>query len=292
MINKIKNWLNRPYYSEISNAYNFIVSVVIGTIVFLFLIIFQPFRIHLLGENLIVFCLGYGLIAFISVNLVLYIIPKIFKNYYNPDTRTVLKQLILLNIVVLVSATISYPYHKYIRESINQEHVAGYFLIIVHTYSIGLFPILLWLYFDEQQLRKRRKVNTYKINKDRKNRNKIIDQKEIITLKSEKSNTNISIDINKVAYISSEGNYASFFIDDVNGLKENIFRITLSQIIKELNQYKNIVRCHKSYIINTRYIKEYSGNARGYLIKLNKYNLEIPVSRKYKKEDLEKILEY
>lgn len=292
MINKIKNWLNRPYYSQISNTYNIIVSVAIGIVVSLFLIIFQPFRIHLLGENLVIFCLGYGLIAILSVNLVLYTIPKIFKDYYNPDSRTILKQLILLNLVVLVSATISYPYHLYIRNSINQEQIAGYFLIITQTYSIGLFPILLWLYYDEQQLRKKRKINTEKINKDKNFRNEVTDQEEIITLKSEKSNNIISIDINKIVYISSEGNYASFFIHDVNGLKENIFRVTLSQIIKELNGYKNIVRCHKSYIINTRYIKEYSGNARGYLIKTTKSNLEIPVSRKFKKEDLEKILEY
>ena len=290
MITKFKNWLNKPYYSPINSTYNLIISSAFGLIVTIFLIVFQPFNIHLLGKNVVLFCLGYGLISVLTIVFVLNFLPLIFKNYFEPDTRTILKQLILLNITVLVAASIAYPYNTFVRKSINQVYIAGYFEIVSQAYAVGFFPIIFWLYFDEYEIRRIRKKNSNRINESKGFNKSIANEEEIISLTSEKSNNTIDFDINKLVYISSEGNYASFFIDDNKGLKEVIFRITLSKIEEELNTYKHIVRCHKSYIINTKYISEYSGNARGYLIKTDKTNFDIPVSRRFTKKDLESFL--
>lgn len=292
MIDQIKFWLNKPYYSPIYTTYNIIIGISFGIIISIFLIVFQPFRIHLLGENLVLFCLGFGCIATFSIIFILYFLPKIFKTYFNPETRTILKQLILLNIAIIVTASISYPYNIYIRKSIDQEYIAGYFQILAYSYTIGFFPIIFWLYYDEYEIRRIRKSNSQKINNKKEFNLSFTEEENLKTFQSDQSNSTLEIDTNKIVYISSEGNYASFFMDTPKGLKEVIFRITLTQISEELSNQKNIIRCHKSYIINSKYISEYSGNARGYIIKTSKTTFEIPVSRKFSKKDLELFLTY
>ncbi|CAL2108898.1 putative HTH LytTR-type domain-containing protein [Tenacibaculum sp. 190130A14a] len=284
--------MNKPYYSPIYSTYNLIVSVVFGLIVSLFLIVFQPFRIHLLGENLVLFCFGFGCISTISIILILYFLPKLCKAFFNPETRTVFKQFILLNVTVITIGTISYPYNIYIRQSIGQEQIAGYLQILSYSYAIGFFPILFWLYFDEIELRKKRKKTTKYINEHNHFSTNIIHEESLFSFTSLQSNNQITLDINKLIYISSEGNYASYFIDEPTGVKEILFRTTLSKIEQDLKAYKNIIRCHKSYIINTRYISEYSGNARGYLIKTTKTDFNIPISRRFSKNDLKDFLSY
>lgn len=289
MIVKIKKWLNKPYYSPIFTYYNLSVSMIFGLIVTLFLIIFQPFRIYLLGENLVLFCFGFGLISTFSLIFILSTIPKIFKNYFNPESRTIFKQFILLNICLITTASIIYPYNTYIRESINQEYIAGYFKILLYSYSVGFFPILFWLYFDELIIRKKRKNKSDEVNLLKRETNNS-NTNEIITLTSKDTKDLISFKLNSLIYIKSEGNYVIINILDNGILKEKVFRTTLNKIEEKLLLKNNIIRCHKSYIINTNFIDSFSGNARGYFIKISNTNIEIPVSRRYNKEDLKRFI--
>ena len=114
--------------------------------------------------------------------------------------------------------------------------------------------------------------------------------KKNIIIYSENKKENILININKVIYTSITGNYVSFYNITDEGIKEVVIRNTLSNILKQINDYPNFIRCHKSYIINTNYIVSISGNARGYFLKTNQIENLIPVSRKFNKEYLEKIV--
>lgn len=289
MITKIINWLNKPYYSPIFSTYNLLISVLFGLIVTLFLIIFQPFRVHLLGENLVVFCFGFGLISTFSLIFILSTIPKVFKNYFNPESRTIFKQFILLNISVITIASIAYPYNTYIRQSINQVYIAGYFKILLYSYAIGIFPILFWLYFDELISRKNRKIISNEVNLLKKEK-EINNSNELITLTSKDTKDIISFNLDYLIYIKSEGNYVTIYTLDNDLIKEKVFRTTLNKLTEEFSLQNNIIRCHKSYIVNTNYIDSFSGNARGYFIKIYGSYIKIPVSRKYKKEDLKKFI--
>ena len=106
---------------------------------------------------------------------------------------------------------------------------------------------------------------------------------ETINIKGNNKEENISFVLDDLVYISSEGNYASFFIKSNNGIKERVLRNTLSNINKDLKDYKNIIRCHKPYIINSNYMDSISGNARGYFLESQTIPQQIPVSRKFKK---------
>ena len=75
------------------------------------------------------------------------------------------------------------------------------------------------------------------------------------------------------------------------GIKEKIIRNTLTKIAIELKEYTTIKRCHKSYIINTKLMDSISGNARGYYLISELNCVKIPVSRSFKKEEIESLIQ-
>lgn len=288
MLKQIINWLNNPYYIPNFSAYNVIISAAFGLIVSVFLIIFQPFRIPLLGDYVELFCIGYGLISTITLLLLLYLLPIIFKSFFDPEKRTVFKQFILLNIIIIIIGSFSWYYNLIVRSSINQEIIAGYFKMLLYTYVVGFFPMFFWVYFDELILRKRREKRSREIIKT--GVESLDDQINEIQVFGDNNKGSITFDLNKLIYISSFGNYASFYIDTKKGVKELTIRKTLTNIISELKENENIIRCHKSYIINSFYMDAISGNARGYFLSTLLTSDKIPVSRKINKENLKKLI--
>lgn len=109
--------------------------------------------------------------------------------------------------------------------------------------------------------------------------------KELSYLKEEliikKGQEVVKICIDDIWYVESEGNYINIYT--VNGNEK--YRDTLAGIEKELAG-KGFVRCHKGYLINTKYIRRIKGSEA----ELNDGKI-IPIGRSYEKEVRQKILE-
>jgi two-component system, LytTR family, response regulator len=87
------------------------------------------------------------------------------------------------------------------------------------------------------------------------------------------SRDNISyLDPKEVLYIKAEGAYSVFYLQ--NGTRHMLSR-NLKHVEDMLNGMDNFKRCHKSYIINAKFIQQYS-RADGELLLPN--NIRIPVA--------------
>ncbi|MFV0382089.1 MAG: LytR/AlgR family response regulator transcription factor [Breznakia sp.] len=62
---------------------------------------------------------------------------------------------------------------------------------------------------------------------------------------------NCRIDLFNVLYIEADGSYSNI----ITKSKSLLYCIYLSHIVKRIN-IKNFVRCHRSYAVNLRYIKD------------------------------------
>lgn len=90
------------------------------------------------------------------------------------------------------------------------------------------------------------------------------------------------IDLFNVLYIKADGSYSNIITNN----KSYVYCIYLVDILKRLND-KNIVRCHRSYAVNLRYIKDV---VKSNIILLN--GETIPISRNYKDIVLERYFTY
>ena len=64
-----------------------------------------------------------------------------------------------------------------------------------------------------------------------------------------------------------------------NTLKKVTYRVILSSFEVQLKEASNLVRRHRSYIVNLKKVKNISGNAQGLKLELINQSEIIPVSR-------------
>jgi DNA-binding LytR/AlgR family response regulator len=70
-----------------------------------------------------------------------------------------------------------------------------------------------------------------------------------------------------------------------NTLRHKLIRLSLKQLEIQLENFSQIKRCHRSYLVNTQHISSIDGNARSLTIQLDNVATSIPVSRSFSKAD-------
>ncbi|PQJ79968.1 LytTR family DNA-binding domain-containing protein [Polaribacter porphyrae] len=293
MLKSLNNWLQKPYYFNPSIKFKFKLSLVFGFLVFLFLYLFQPFTLSTFKNYIFVYTLSIGIITFVGNFTILNVLPLLFKNYFNEDNWTIGRNIVLIFIVILSLGSILW-YNGYLFKLNKGIPHISYLTFIYYSFLVGTFPILFGLYLNEKILREKREYKAKEINAQKNSVNKkieIVEINETVHIKSKNKNEELEFIINDLIYITSQGNYTSFFIKNNNNeLEEKVLRITLNKTVEHLKKYSNIVRCHKSYIINTNYITKVSGNARGYLLQSDLISFNIPVSRSFSKTSITDLL--
>lgn len=286
----LKKWLKKPFIYREEVDFKILISFILGISVFLVLYLLKPFGLHVVENNLFYYFAGYGVITTFVLLLLYFVINPIFPEYYSNKTWNVKKELFLLLHVFFVAGSISWFYHKKVAITSVDSDKFTYLFFLKCTASIGIFPTIIYVYLSEIFLTKNQKNKTKKL-KEIISLKKFNDSKQLntVTIQSSNKTNSIVLNINNLVYVNSEGNYASFFIDENKEnkkLQEQILRIQLHVVEKELIKYKQFIRCHKSYIVNTNYINDITGNARGLTIYLSNSDKLIPVSRKLKKKQL------
>ena len=105
-------------------------------------------------------------------------------------------------------------------------------------------------------------------------------EQRMITIKDMVGNSKLTISSNDFVYaeIRCSTLYIYFMHDEL--LREKHLRATISSIENNVCD-QSIVRCHRSFIINIKYIDAIEGNSNGYKLYLKCCNAVIPVSRQY-----------
>lgn len=287
---KIRKWLSMPYYFNPSIKIKLKISFSLGLFIFIFLYIFRPFYLNLFEVILLEYTLAIGITAFISAFIILYVPPLIFKDYFNEDKWTIGRNLFLIVVSITIIGTIIWYFSDlYTRP----YHLRRFSLLefLFYTFLISLIPLTFFLFINEKNIRERREKKVLEIKEIKKEKEISKKLASEISITSDNGKETITFKIKNLVYITSQGNYASFFLLHNNNLKEKILRVTLTKITKELEEYSNIIRCHKSYIVNVNYITDISGNARGYLLGSKLIPIVIPVSRSFSKQSLQSLIQ-
>ncbi len=279
---KIIKILNRPFPLFETNREKFILSVSLGIFIFLFLSVFQPFNLHSIPEHKFLYFAAYGIIASLVLFFNVFVLMKIFNNFYNPENWLVWKHLVNI-LVIIVSISLSNYFFSF-ASSIPLDDYYSLPTFIIRTTAVGFFPSIVIVIYLENKLRKKNVKISGEINKQFPlNRKETENNFSVLQFGKQK------IDLNKLLYAKSLGNYVSFFISDDNKITRETIRTTMKEVENSLSGNKNIVRCHKSYFVNLEKVTKAVGNARSLFFRIEGDNEQIPVSRKVAKELSSKI---
>jgi DNA-binding LytR/AlgR family response regulator len=138
-------------------------------------------------------------------------------------------------------------------------------------------PIVFIITYNEAVHNKKYKALSDDINTHRITKNNVTKQ---ITLTSINENEDLRIGADDLVYITSADNYIEIYYNSSDQLKKKLLRNTLKNTEAIFIDFQNIIRCHKSYIVNLNYVVNVTGNAQGYKLHLENNDLLIPVSRK------------
>lgn len=270
MIKNLLELLQKPF-PEMEGRFGLLKLIaLISLFVTFFLYVFQPFGIADLGEDKLWICLGFGSMTFIACLIYeLTITPLLHllgvrKNW--TFAKWLVNNLGLLFIISLANFLfIRISFFGYIQWELFPTMLYGNFMI-------GIIPFTVWGAYS--LIRKERKYQgiASEINKTQ----SFTQQKDAST-----PQVIFSISSEHIRYVEALQNYVKIgYLNKEGEWKEQVERFTLKQVLKEA-EGSNIVKCHRSYLVNKEYIIQTTGNAQGLLLSLSKCPKEIPVSRSF-----------
>ena len=274
----------QPYALSTSKKALLLRSTLFGFFVFLFLLLFRPFGLSTSGNLFIWVSAGYGLCTLQGMLLLNLAAHNWFPKFLNEDKWTLGKELfwILCNILfigvinALYSALIGFWAFSF-WQLIKLE---------LFTLAVAVFPVSILLLLREARLKRlyheqaellNGKINSY--SRMQSNAGQTLLQKEPLHIPSQNAGEDLYINPDDLVYIHSADNYVEVFYHKNGGLQHTLIRNTMKALEGKFTGHGDILRCHKSYLVNFRKVTHISGNAQGYRLHLSGVNNLIPVSR-------------
>lgn len=268
LFKKIRIVLNKPFPIRDGRSSYFSTVFLIGLFVAMFLYIFRPFGISLMESRVLTICSGYGGITIASILLYDLFLMFAFKDIRRRDDfnfgKWILYMIGLLSLIGFANFNFS-------------KAVLGYFewgelpRMMIATVAVGIFPTVVIGGFTLLRAERKYQQISNEINEDIGHETNIGEEKRSI----------FNIDSSAIRYVEALQNYVRIgYVKKSGEFNEQIERTTLKTVLEKL-QGGSIIKCHRSFLVNTNWIKSTSGNAQGLILTLEDCEKKIPVSRTY-----------
>lgn len=271
--------LSQPYpHNALFSRYWLLVSAGAGGFIALFLIVFQPFGTvywqHPL-KNLVL--VGYGLVTFACLSVVSLVMPRLLKNWYAEENWTVGKEIVGIVLILILISVGNWLYSQWFFKS--PFAIKDLLRWIGVTVTVGIFPTTVITLLDYTRLQRKYATDKLAIKTNTENQT-MPASLETITLIAENLKDTFSLSPDELLFIESASNYSEVVFLKENYLQKMLIRSSLSRLEDQI-QNSDIVRCHRSFIVNLKQVTKITGNAQGYKLQLKNVGYSLPVARRY-----------
>ncbi|MEG0925802.1 LytTR family DNA-binding domain-containing protein [Chryseobacterium sp.] len=245
-------------------------SVAAGILVYLFLIIFQPFgteNYHHPYKYLILFpyTLIFGAAFFVSSLFVFK-----FKDW------NIGSELLKIFVILLLGSIFSYLYNTLFISHVKLS-LENYGYMLLYSLAVGIpistiYILSRYIYLKNIHENIAQEIAPRLMDSHENTKEKI--------LKIFGNNIDLAIAEEDFLCAQSMENYCNLYIVENNAIKKLLLRISLSNVLSQV-ETDSIKKCHRSYIVNLEKVKNLKGNAQGYKLILPEIDFEIPVSRSF-----------
>lgn len=271
------NFLNRPYVSDLSRKKRVIHALTFGAFVFLFLLAFKPFGLEGFGAGITWLLLGYGVITCVVMLGLNVGIPFLFPGFFGEERWTTGREIIYTALNILAIGACNYLYTV---AMISLAPGMGAFMWFIGiTLLVALFPTSIVVLLRERVDRATFSEQSNAITASLRTATSMADR-AMITLRSANVNdSDLALLPHNLCFIKAADNYAEVWYTEGVALRKTLLRTTLKELEDALAEHPEMVRCHKSYLVNLDRIERVTGNAQGYRLQLRGVDQLVPVSR-------------
>ncbi len=253
--------------------------ILISIFIPVFLIVFQPFGINLVeGNGKIAFLAGYGIITLIILIIDLILIENIFPEYFKEQGWTIWKEFIWLLWVIFSIGLGNAFYTAIIFENTipTLQFVISFQIV---TLVVATIPITILIISKQNYFLQKNITSANDVNKNLVKEKVEGAQNKTIRFYADNEKDFIEFDVNDLYFIESSGNYIELYISDNDKIIRKTFRSTLKRSLDFFINTKEIIQCHRAFIVNANKILKAKGNSQGLRLSLKNCETEVPVSR-------------
>lgn len=308
--------LKQPFPYNPGIKRKIIAAILFALFVFIFLIIFEPFGLDVIGSKaLVLISFKYAVVTFFGVlfgTLIFIISPSTFTE----ASWTTGKQIMFTAAIIIFVGVLNYLVSPLIVNKTLNLSDALWFQGI--TLAISIIPVSIFFLIKQNQLLKKFSAQAELIEKQLiKNQNEqnkqedIADDKKVenqvgnnvygvsdlntanrIVFLGDYQNDKIELDVDELYFISSASNYIKIYHLENDKLVYSIIRLTLKKAEEILKEYPIFLKCHRAFVINIDKVVHVEGTAQGFRIKIRDHDELIPISRSINKEFSDRLLAY
>ena len=261
-------------------------TLLAGFVVFLILILFRPFGIDGPQNNFNGWhALLYGLGTFVTASLNAYLLPILFRKFFQEERWNVAKELLVMawQVVSISFVNLAITHLLY---AVNFS-LGGVIDFLAITTAVGIFPVALIILLKQQLLYRKyayeaaelEKKMQYKTGITEPRINKPVQIPETITLTGDNQHESLQLVLPDIRFINAADNYIKVHHLQTGKPVQTVLRSTLKKTQSLLEEHPQLFRCHRAYIVNLAAVSHISGNAQGFKLHLRDIPEPIPVSR-------------
>lgn len=256
--------------------------LIVGFMVAFSLIVFQPFgtaTTHFPYKTL--FLSGYGWIIFVIGSLIYLLFPKLFPRFFQEDQWKIWKEIVFLIFYVSVTYFVCFAYMKiWFGQPIFIRHFFDFFPFAL---SLSVLPVITITLLHYIYYLKKHQGVAQSFN-DQIPSLPTPSKETILAFNDENNRTDFNLSIHQLLFIKAANNYVEINYQAADQVKKHLLRNRLNAVEQQL-QHTNIVRCHRSYLVNLEKVERITGNAQGYKLHFPfTADFVVPVSRTKGKE--------
>jgi len=269
--------LKQPFPDKDSFGRSLLTIFWVGVFVGLFLFLIRPFSIEGEWADLALASAGFGAVTVVFGWIFEFSTRYVFRLKMDGPSWTLGKWIFTSTILIIWIALGNYLFVNWLMD----WRAMGYFSfirMIGYTSLIGIFPVALSGILI--QLRETQKNEESASDISENLRSSLDASQTVVTLEPE-SGVELRINASDVRFVEAMQNYVTVWFVQNGKVTKEVLRTTLTATEKQLEN-TDIIRCHRSYLVNVDCIKTVSGNAQGLKLKLEDIaDVEVPVSRSF-----------
>lgn len=272
MSNKLNQIVN-----QLKGYFGLFLSITFG--IFLFVLFFQPFPIDRLEFNdRLIFVAGLGAIIFFLMVMerILFAVMLLSEKTENTNPAWLI---FIRGFTLFVLSSVAFAF--YLR-FVGKVHISFYIMVKASLICM-VAPVVLRLYDFINELKCK---NTLLIQEKKAVQN-LIERYEDSTLSktiefaSESGTEVLKLGVADLVFIRSADNYVEIIYLEAEAFKKKLIRNTMKGMEQQVKELPNFARCHRTCIVNLRFVEKLEKDQDSYYIALNGYDERIPVSRQY-----------
>ncbi|MFV0590803.1 MAG: LytR/AlgR family response regulator transcription factor [Draconibacterium sp.] len=270
------NSLNKkyPFNDNLKINARTIFSVSLG--IFLFLLFFQPFEIQNPDfDNRLIILATFGAITLVLLSIFRVIIPSIFTQTFSEERWTIKKE-IIIDLLFVIFNSVAFSFFARYVGGVRINFPIAINIVILSISAATVLVTINRIYMLKKQIEELSQPTSVQSRKE-----KATDEDKLIDFESENKTEFFQVPLRQVLLIKSANNYIEILYRENDKIHKKLIRNTLKNTEAQLTGFPDLIRCHRSYIVNRKHIEKLSRRNYGLELSLINYTPQIHVSRQY-----------